>query len=164
MASRSEVKSMYERWQALVRELRRGELTPSERESIKGDAERAKNSFLSLLPAFLACGDLTFSEYQKEIAELVGYPGKGSNYLYPVLGLCSEAGEVAEKVKKVIRDNGGRMTGTVRAEIIRKLGDALLCLSQIAKEFDTSLTEVARLNVDALASEAEIKSLRDKES
>ena len=48
---------------------------------------------------------MTFEEYQKETRETAIYPNKDNNFVYPVLGLVGEAGEVAEKIKKVLRDN-----------------------------------------------------------
>ncbi len=48
---------------------------------------------------------MRFSEYQQAALETAIYPDKGNNIVYPVLGLTGESGEVAEKIKKVIRDN-----------------------------------------------------------
>ena len=47
---------------------------------------------------------MDFKIYQKKARETAQYPNLGSNNIYPTLGLVGEAGEVAEKVKKVIRD------------------------------------------------------------
>ena len=47
---------------------------------------------------------MDFKTYQKKARETAQYPDLGSNNIYPTLGLVGEAGEVAEKVKKVIRD------------------------------------------------------------
>ena len=43
---------------------------------------------------------MTFEEYQKESRKTALYPNKGNNFIYPVLGLCGESGEIAEKIKK----------------------------------------------------------------
>ena len=50
---------------------------------------------------------MDFKTYQKHARSTAQYPNLGSNYIYPTLGLVGEAGEVAEKVKKVIRDKKG---------------------------------------------------------
>ena len=50
---------------------------------------------------------MDFKTYQKKARETALYPDLGSNFIYPTLGLVGEAGEVAEKVKKVIRDKNG---------------------------------------------------------
>ena len=50
---------------------------------------------------------MLLSEYQTLSRRTASYPGAGENIVYPTLGL---AGEVAEKVKKMLRDDGGRMT------------------------------------------------------
>ena len=50
---------------------------------------------------------MDFKTYQKKARETAQYPNLGSNNIYPTLGLVGEAGEVAEKVKKVIRDKNG---------------------------------------------------------
>ena len=50
---------------------------------------------------------MDFKTYQKKARLTAKYPNLDSNYIYPTLGLVGEAGEVAEKVKKVIRDKNG---------------------------------------------------------
>ena len=62
------------------------------------------------------------------------------------LGLVGEAGEVAEKVKKLIRDN----TKVNRDDIIKELGDVAFYLTALANHFDGSLEEVLVVNMDKL--------------
>ena len=98
---------------------------------------------------------MDFEEYQKRSRKTAIYPNKGNNFVYPVLGLVGESGEVAEKIKKVLRDNGGIVDETRKEEIKKELGDVLWYLAQIATELDISLNEVARLNVEKLESRME---------
>ena len=61
------------------------------------------------------------------------------------LGLASEAGEVADKVKKWIRD------GTVdKAAISKELGDVLWYIAVLANDLGFPLSEVAKVNLDKL--------------
>lgn len=95
---------------------------------------------------------MTFDNYQKLSRRTAIYPDKGSNYIYPVLGLVGEAGEVAEKIKKVIRDNDGVM-GEERKQVIKKeLGDVLWYIAQLATELGLSMDEIAQMNIDKLLS------------
>lgn len=50
---------------------------------------------------------MTFDEYQKHSFDTAVYPAKGHNVVYPALGLAGETGEVCEKIKKALRDEGG---------------------------------------------------------
>ena len=58
----------------------------------------------------LASRTMLLSDYQRLSRRTATYPGAGDNIVYPTLGLAGEAGEVAEKVKKLLRDDGGVMT------------------------------------------------------
>ena len=46
---------------------------------------------------------MNFTEYQELAKKTAIYPSRFFR-VYPALGLCGEAGEVAEKIKKSIRD------------------------------------------------------------
>ncbi len=95
---------------------------------------------------------MDFTTYQKTSRTTVQYPDAGRNIVYPTLGLAGEAGEVAEKVKKIIRDDGGVISDVKRAAIVRELGDVLWYVAQIATELDVSLDDVAQQNIDKLFS------------
>ncbi len=90
---------------------------------------------------------MTFEEYQKKSKKTALYPDKGNNYIYPVLGLNGEAGEVAEKFKKIIRDKEGKISEKDREEITKELGDVLWYIAQIASELNLSLDEIAKNNI-----------------
>ena len=67
---------------------------------------------------------MTLNEYQEHALETAIYPAE-SRIIYPTLGLTGEAGEVADKVKKIIRDNHKEFTPEKRAEIMKEIGDVL---------------------------------------
>ncbi|MEB3322896.1 MAG: nucleoside triphosphate pyrophosphohydrolase family protein [Synechococcaceae cyanobacterium] len=92
--------------------------------------------------------------YQRRSRETARYPHAGSNALYPTLGLCGEAGEVAEKVKKVLRDNDGRFDPGAVEQIALELGDVLWYVAQLATELDLRLEDIAEANLTKLASRA----------
>jgi len=95
---------------------------------------------------------MDFEEYQKLSRETAQYPDAGRNYVYPTLGLAGESGEVAEKIKKAVRDCGGVIDEARRLEIEKELGDVLWYVSQLASELQLSLDGVARKNIDKLFS------------
>ena len=98
---------------------------------------------------------MTFAEYQAKSRVTALYPDQGKNYIYPTLGLSSEAGEVAGKIKKVIRDKGGVISAEDQQEISKELGDVLWYLSQLASEINLELEDVAQNNITKLYSRME---------
>jgi len=69
-----------------------------------------------------------------------------------VLGLVGEGGEVAEKFKKIIRDNKGVMTDDDKKEIIKELGDILWYINSVSNLLGYSLSQVAESNLDKVLS------------
>lgn len=99
---------------------------------------------------------MQFSDYQKESRATAKYPDLDNNFVYPTLGLVGEAGEVADKIKKLQRDQGvftpSEVTAETKAEITKELGDVLWYVAQLATEFGVDLDEVAQQNIDKLLS------------
>jgi NTP pyrophosphatase (non-canonical NTP hydrolase) len=91
------------------------------------------------------------SEYQARSRATALYPREVALY-YPALGLAGESGEVAEHVKKLLRDDAGLLTAQRREAMGKELGDVLWYLAQIATELDLDLDEVAAANLEKLAS------------
>lgn len=98
---------------------------------------------------------MDFNEYQNKARETAMYPDVGNNFVYPTLGLAGEAGEVAEKIKKVIRNDGGVISDEKRMEIKKELGDVLWYVAQLSTELGLALGDVAQGNLDKLASRKE---------
>lgn len=65
---------------------------------------------------------------------------------YCGLALAGEAGETAEKIKKLYRDNNGERTPEIDNAIKQELGDVLFYLVKLAHELGSSLEEIAQLN------------------
>lgn len=95
---------------------------------------------------------MNFNDYQKKANQTAIYPNRGKNWVYPVLGICGEAGEIAEKFKKVIRDEGGKISAEKKLEIEKELGDVLWYVSQIATELKIDFNSVAKTNIKKLNS------------
>jgi NTP pyrophosphatase (non-canonical NTP hydrolase) len=94
---------------------------------------------------------MTFEEYQSAAGKTALYPRRSSNIEYPTLGLAGEAGEVANIVKKIQRDNDGILTDETRAKLKDELGDVLWYISACADELGLTLAEIADFNIDKLA-------------
>ncbi|MDO4612431.1 MAG: nucleoside triphosphate pyrophosphohydrolase family protein [Candidatus Saccharibacteria bacterium] len=99
---------------------------------------------------------MNLDKYQKQAAEFdlfettadLSAPG----FLEKVLGLVGEAGEAADKVKKILRDKGGRASEEDKAEIVKELGDVLWYVANVARSLGVSLSEVAEGNIEKLSS------------
>ncbi|MFH1657499.1 MAG: nucleoside triphosphate pyrophosphohydrolase family protein [bacterium] len=98
---------------------------------------------------------MNFEEYQKLSRQTVIYPDKDNNFVYPTLGLVGETGEIAEKIKKVLRDDAGVVSEEKKQEIAKELGDVLWYLAQLATELKLSLEEIVSLNINKLKSRQE---------
>lgn len=95
---------------------------------------------------------MNFEEYQKKSRKTAIYPNAGRDLIYPTLGLASEAGEVAGKIKKIIRDKGGAIDEETKEMIKKELGDVLWYVSQLATELGLSFDEIAEKNIEKLYS------------
>jgi len=96
---------------------------------------------------------MTFDDYQKKALSTL-LPS-ANNIPYVTLGLTNEAGEVAGKIKKWIRDNDGDIKALDQKAIADELGDTLWYIAMLAQLLDISLSEVAQGNIDKLTSRLE---------
>tara|TARA_Y100001968_G_scaffold321506_1_gene356049 strand:- start:47402 stop:47731 length:330 start_codon:yes stop_codon:yes gene_type:complete len=97
---------------------------------------------------------MNLNHYQIKSRETAFYPNVGNNPIYPTLGLAGEAGEVADKVKKILRDNDGVFDSASKEGIKLELGDVLWYVAQISSELGFNLEDVARANLSKLANRA----------
>lgn len=103
-------------------------------------------------------GQLTLNEYQRGTTETAIYPGQQelTGLTYVALGLASEAGEFAGKVKKILRDGD---EGNVKA-LSDELGDVLWYVARAASELGRSLGMIGHENLDKLQSRMERGSIK----
>ena len=89
---------------------------------------------------------MELNDYQRESRKTALYPDVGRNAIYPTLGLVGEAGEVAEKLKKSIRD----YSMFDKEGCLQELGDTLFYVAALANLYGGSLQTVAEMNVKKL--------------
>jgi len=87
-----------------------------------------------------------FDLYQHLASETAIYPEE-QRITYPALGLCGESGEVAEKVKKLFRDDNGELSEERREALKKEIGDCFWYLAALAKDLDISLADAAHANL-----------------
>lgn len=92
---------------------------------------------------------MNFDEYQIESNKTAQYPKESALY-YCGLGLTGEAGEVAEKLKKVLRNDGGVISDKKKEEIQKELGDVLWYIAQLCTVMNVSMQDVAQGNLTKL--------------
>ena len=107
---------------------------------------------------FYGHDEMTLDYYQEKASEFIFYKG---SLLYPTLGLTGESGEVAEKVKKLYRDDEinfmrddmmDELTPEQSKELALELGDVLFYIAAIAGDIGYGLEEIADMNIDKLTS------------
>lgn len=92
-----------------------------------------------------------YQDYQKQSRKTWGPVDVAHPITYPTLGLLNEAGELAGKVKKILRDKNKHITPEDKAALKAELGDVLWYFAQICNELDLTIEEVAEYNLDKLA-------------
>lgn len=102
---------------------------------------------------------LTFDEYQRQATTTAIYPESGTGsagaLAYVALGLAGEAGEVANKIKKILRDSNGEVTEAVANAISKEIQDVQWYVAAMCTELGKSLALVAQENLDKLQSRQE---------
>lgn len=99
---------------------------------------------------------MNFNDYQIEASTYRVYPEVGNNLNYPLKGLFSEVGEVADKLKKLERDyditSVKQMNTTDISDLSKELGDVLWYISAMATELNLKLEDIANNNLEKLSS------------
>lgn len=93
--------------------------------------------------------------YQKKACNL-NFCKPEFKLLNAILGLVGEAGEVAEKFKKLYRDKQGEITEEFKQDIKKELGDVLWYISDLSSLLAIDLNDVAKHNI------AKLESRRDR--
>lgn len=96
-----------------------------------------------------------YEDYQKTSRKTWGYVKMLHPIVYPTMGLTSEAGELAGKIKKISRDKNGEFSEEDKLALKQELGDVLWYLTQICTELGFTLEDVAEANLDKLLSRLE---------
>lgn len=98
----------------------------------------------------------SFDEYQEKALTTAKFSeDEFKDIMHWVLGVSGEAGEIAEKFKKIIRDKSGEISESDKAELKKEIGDVLWYLAVLARQLGLSFEEVASDNLAKLKSRSE---------
>lgn len=102
---------------------------------------------------------MTLDEYQKEaLVTAVFTDDDFKDLTHWVFGITGEAGEIAEKIKKIVRDKDGQVGDEDKDELIKEIGDVLWYLAVLAEHLGYKFDEVGARNIAKLRS----RQARDK--
>lgn len=90
---------------------------------------------------------MKLNQYQTEAIKTAIY-GAGHKIIYPTLGLAGEAGEVADKVKKVLRDKDGVFDEDMKREIAKEATDILWYIAALLNDLGYTMEEGAKMNLE----------------
>jgi NTP pyrophosphatase (non-canonical NTP hydrolase) len=95
---------------------------------------------------------MTFDDYQARAKTTSTLDPKSvTTPYYFGLGLTGEAGEIAEKLKKVIRNHDNDMSKLDVDDFKKELGDVLWYLAMLSSQVGLSFEDVAQTNLAKLA-------------
>ena len=89
------------------------------------------------------------NDYKAFVRSVLIYKDKDA-IIYPTLGLSGESGEIANKIKKMLRDGVG--ITYIRDDIASELGDALWYIAALADDIGFGLEAIAQKNIEKLTS------------
>lgn len=96
---------------------------------------------------------MTLDEYQKEaLVTAVFSDDSFKDLAHWVFGITGESGEIAEKIKKIVRDKKGEMSDQDKEEIIKEIGDVMWYLAVLAEHLGYNFEEVGKRNIAKLRS------------
>lgn len=96
---------------------------------------------------------MKFNEYQKRALTTASTTGdEFKDIMHWALGVNGEAGEIAEKLKKIIRDKKGDISESDKAALGGEIGDVLWYLAVLAHHLGLSFEDIAAANLDKLQS------------
>lgn len=92
---------------------------------------------------------MEFDDYQEKTNVTATFTGKQAEHelMYLTLGTCGEVGEIAEKVKKIIRNDDGVISDEKRELLKLEVGDVLWYLAQLSRVLGFSLEGAAQANL-----------------
>lgn len=102
---------------------------------------------------------MNIKEYQEIIKQTAIYP-RNMGLTYCTMGICGEAGEVAEKMKKLFRDKNGIVTEEFKQDIKKELGDVIWYITALSNELNLTLEEVLEANYQKLIKRRETNTLQ----
>lgn len=94
---------------------------------------------------------MNLNDYQNAALRTAAPRDKKNEFFHLILGLVGESGEIAEKIKKIVRDQDSDLTKLDKDDLTKELGDVLWHLAVIADYFDIPLEEVGVTNIAKLA-------------
>ena len=96
---------------------------------------------------------MNFKDYQ-DLAKTTAVYDRQFRVIYPTLGLAGETGEVAEKIKKWLRDEGlitfGKPHTPRWIELRKEIGDVLWYVAALCSDLYMDMDEIAEENISKL--------------
>jgi NTP pyrophosphatase (non-canonical NTP hydrolase) len=94
---------------------------------------------------------MNLNDYQQNaLTTVISSENEFKDLLHWVLGINGEAGEIAEKVKKIIRDKGGKVSAEDKQALAKEVGDVLWYLAVFAHHLGVPLEDIAKQNLAKL--------------
>lgn len=91
--------------------------------------------------------NVSFQEFQNLAAQYIPTVECVPDLAYAVMSLTGEAGEVAEKVKRIYRGDTSAKAINYDDEIVKELGDVLWCVAAICTALNTPMEYAARVSL-----------------
>lgn len=106
---------------------------------------------------------MNVNEYERRTRQTAIYPGAGDDgdkvfeieggtlaLMYTALGLAGEAGEITNKIKKVLRDDGMVLTEEKKMQLSGELGDLAWYFVRLCDELGLAPSTVLQENLEKL--------------